>query len=389
MACDAFFIMKATREDSVESEEEIDYTDEQVLAVKRVENAQDYYSMLGITKDFDVADLKKSYRRLALVLHPDKNHAPGASDAFKAVSKAFATLNDAEIRAKYDQYGPDFESGQNKSAPSQEDLIAHFEKAFGSTISPEEVFNLFYGTHAGSKEAFEHSGSAKFFYRTPGDSSFLVDIQRLLPLVILLCMSILSSLFGEWYVRTTWRLSADSTYTVLRHTVSTEYNVPYYVAESFESDYPTLVDALNLEKEVEKIFVADRRRACDRDTAARDSRLAAAQRAYFPDQFEIHHLKTKRLKSCSDLATLKKNTVRVDPVMTTRKMPTETPGMPSPDSIPDETSSEASLEDDLNKNNDNGDDSDDIDGGGDAEYNGDVADDSIEESLEEEEEAPF
>jgi curved DNA-binding protein CbpA len=39
--------------------------------------------MLGLQKDFSENDLKKSYRKLALLLHPDKNKAPGAAEAFK------------------------------------------------------------------------------------------------------------------------------------------------------------------------------------------------------------------------------------------------------------------------------------------------------------------
>lgn len=41
--------------------------------------------MLNIKKDATDTDIKKAYKKLALILHPDKNHAPGAAEAFKSI----------------------------------------------------------------------------------------------------------------------------------------------------------------------------------------------------------------------------------------------------------------------------------------------------------------
>ena len=71
---------------------EKDYTSDQLETVKKVRKCKDYYEILGVPKEFDEGTLKKAYRKLALQLHPDKNKAPGASEAFKAVGNAFAVL---------------------------------------------------------------------------------------------------------------------------------------------------------------------------------------------------------------------------------------------------------------------------------------------------------
>ena len=65
----------------------------------RVRKCQDYYEILGVTKEASESDLKKSYQKLALQFHPDKNHAPGAGEAFKAIGNAFA-VSDTTLQKK-------------------------------------------------------------------------------------------------------------------------------------------------------------------------------------------------------------------------------------------------------------------------------------------------
>ena len=65
---------------------------------------KDYYKALGVTKDANAADIKKSYRKLARELHPDKN--PGNAEAearFKEVSEAYDVLSDDAKRKEYDE----------------------------------------------------------------------------------------------------------------------------------------------------------------------------------------------------------------------------------------------------------------------------------------------
>lgn len=67
---------------------------------------RDYYDLLGVPRDADASVIKKSYRRLAKLYHPDKN--PGdkkVEDKFKGISQAYEVLADPEKRQVYDQFG--------------------------------------------------------------------------------------------------------------------------------------------------------------------------------------------------------------------------------------------------------------------------------------------
>ena len=67
---------------------------------------RDYYTVLGVNRDAGEEEIKKSYRKLAMKHHPDRNPDDKTSEAkFKEAKEAYEVLSDARKRAAYDQFG--------------------------------------------------------------------------------------------------------------------------------------------------------------------------------------------------------------------------------------------------------------------------------------------
>jgi molecular chaperone DnaJ len=71
------------------------------MATKR-----DFYEILGVPKNASDEEIKKSYRKLAMKYHPDRNQGDASAEVkFKEAKEAYEMLSDAEKRTAYDQYG--------------------------------------------------------------------------------------------------------------------------------------------------------------------------------------------------------------------------------------------------------------------------------------------
>ena len=68
---------------------------------------QDYYQILGVSRNADDQQIKKAFKKLSLKYHPDKNkgNEDAARQEFVKIANAYETLLDPEKRKIYDQYG--------------------------------------------------------------------------------------------------------------------------------------------------------------------------------------------------------------------------------------------------------------------------------------------
>jgi molecular chaperone DnaJ len=112
---------------------------------------RDYYEILGLGKNASADDIKKSYRKMAMQYHPDRNQGDKeAEEKFKEAAEAYEVLSNVDKRAKYDRYGhtglrggEDFHSYQNVN-----DIFSHFSDIFGGAFGGgggSSIFDDFFG----------------------------------------------------------------------------------------------------------------------------------------------------------------------------------------------------------------------------------------------------
>ncbi len=106
-----------------------------------------YYEVLEVSREASAGEIKKSYRRLAMQYHPDKNpDDKDAEDKFKEIGEAYEILTDDQKRAAYDRYGHRaFSQGPDRRRWSRRRSLRHFPRGLRGGGGGGGIFEEFFG----------------------------------------------------------------------------------------------------------------------------------------------------------------------------------------------------------------------------------------------------
>src|SRR6186997_128452 len=108
----------------------------------------DFYEVLGVARTSSDDEIKKSYRKLAMTYHPDRNNgSKEAEERFKAITEAYDVLRDPQKRAAYDRYG---EAGLRGASQQQYEHV-----------DLSEALNIFMRDFGGFGDLFGGSGGRR------------------------------------------------------------------------------------------------------------------------------------------------------------------------------------------------------------------------------------
>ncbi|MCF8146530.1 MAG: molecular chaperone DnaJ [Deltaproteobacteria bacterium] len=134
--------------------------------------AQDFYGILGVSKDASHDKIRKAYRKLARKWHPDIN--PGNKEAeqkFKEISRAYECLGNEQKRKLYDEFGEEaLQAGFDAEKAREYSKWSSFQQAgggapgaegFGRYQSYEDIFGDIFGSGMGRGGGFKSTMAAK------------------------------------------------------------------------------------------------------------------------------------------------------------------------------------------------------------------------------------
>ncbi|EGV65373.1 DUF1977-domain-containing protein, partial [Yamadazyma tenuis ATCC 10573] len=293
-----------------------------------------FYEILEVSKSANDGEIKKSYRKLAIKLHPDKNPHPRAAEAFKIVNKAWSVLSDPDKKSIFDSTGADPDTRFNPSMSSASARTAGGAspfggQSFGQPADFDDIFNIFFGGAPGGRRgggqtfSFGNNGFTFQSFGGPGSgfqsfprqrqsqrqsqpradpeaaTDLLTNLKQLLPILLFVLISVIPTLFAEPSVPD-YSFTPSTKFNSQRTTPT--LNIPFYVNDQFiQKKSYTDKQMKTFDYKIETSFIQDKRTKCSREQMIRNQLFEEAQGWFSTDQRKLERAQNYPMPNCEVL----------------------------------------------------------------------------------------
>ncbi|KAH8299735.1 hypothetical protein KR044_005293, partial [Drosophila immigrans] len=246
---------------------------EMLDVVQKVLRCRSHYEVLRISHHATYSEVKRAYKRLALRLHPDKNRAPGAAEAFRRINDAADTLTDNQKRIDYNMLTAigDCFGAQNRQSHGENGDEEAEEDEQQMEAQMDELDDVEYSQ--------QRRGSYQPANQRVPQSQSLYQTEQL---VIGLVASLVFIIITLHYLATAPNFSFTPTSTHSVQLTSSINHVPYFVTPEFASSQ-TAKQLQRMEEQIEEMYLTDLKHSCKQERKMRDKLLNRARNANNPN----------------------------------------------------------------------------------------------------------
>lgn len=261
--------------------------------VRRILRTKDYYNVLQVPRDSSEQEIRRAYKKLSLKVHPDKNRAPGADEAFKKVSQAMMCLTDEEKRQTYDTYG-------DEEPPPQ--------RVYPQRRQHDDVYEFVMRAGARGRR-----GESDLLFSIDGITllQLVGRVSQALPVIVVLGAMLFAGGGGSG---SGMKFSLSETGVFRNARTTPELEIDYWVADEFERhlermaqdprrDRQTRRELASFERQVEQHYVRSLRSDCDAQETIRRKKVLKVKYAR-GDAEELEKARRHPRPACSELERL-------------------------------------------------------------------------------------
>ncbi|XP_016978743.1 dnaJ homolog subfamily B member 14 [Drosophila rhopaloa] len=254
------------------------FTLEMLDVVQKVLRCRNHYEVLRVSHHATYSEVKRAYHKLALRLHPDKNRSPGAEQAFRRISEAADCLTDCQKRIEY-------------NIATAVDRSEYEDYPGGSGCNEEDQADLGTDHRRPYQAANQRMPQRQSLYQT---EQLVIGVVAALVFLFIIMH----------YIAATPAYSFTQTRTHSFRSVTQSNHITYYIDPKSLAKY-TEQQLVNLESEIEQVFISDLKQKCKQERTLRETLLLRARQGN--NQKLLQHASQMPTPACQALLKLGKS----------------------------------------------------------------------------------